>query len=69
MYKKSRLKAHDFNRGMKGGVARHPLLGMVEQPICWIIERMSGTNPTGSGFIPVYVMILGSSGEPISPTG
>jgi hypothetical protein len=26
---KSRLKAHGFNRGMKGGVARHPLLGMV----------------------------------------
>jgi hypothetical protein len=28
-YRKSRLKAHGFNRGMKGGVARHPLLGMV----------------------------------------
>jgi DNA repair photolyase len=26
---KSRLKAHGFNRGMKGGVARHPLLGVV----------------------------------------
>jgi hypothetical protein len=29
IYRKSRLKAHGFNRGMKGGVARHPLLGMV----------------------------------------
>jgi hypothetical protein len=28
-YRKSRLKAHGFNHGMKGGVARHPLLGMV----------------------------------------
>jgi putative transposase len=28
-YRKSRLKAHGFNRGMKGGVARHLLLGMV----------------------------------------
>jgi hypothetical protein len=26
---KSRLKAHGFNRVMKGGVARHPLLGMI----------------------------------------
>jgi hypothetical protein len=25
-YRKSRLKAHGFNRGMKGGVARCPLL-------------------------------------------
>jgi hypothetical protein len=29
IYRKSRLKAHGFNRGMKGGVARHPLLGMI----------------------------------------
>jgi hypothetical protein len=26
---KKRLKAQGFNRGMNGGVARHPLLGMV----------------------------------------
>jgi hypothetical protein len=26
-YRKSCLKAHGFNRGMKGGVARHPLFG------------------------------------------
>jgi hypothetical protein len=28
-YKKSRLQAHSFNRGMKGSVAQHPFLGMV----------------------------------------
>jgi hypothetical protein len=28
-YRKNRLKAHGFNRGIKGGVARHHLLGMV----------------------------------------
>jgi hypothetical protein len=32
------------------------LLAEIEQPICWIIERMSGAHPTGSGFVPVDVM-------------
>jgi hypothetical protein len=30
---------------------------------------MSGAHPTGSGFVPVDVMVRGSSGESISPTG
>jgi hypothetical protein len=30
---------------------------------------MSSAHPTGSGFVPVDVMVWGSSGEPISPTG
>jgi hypothetical protein len=65
-YRKNRLKTHGFNRRM---VARHPLLGMVRATNLLYIERMSGAHPTGSGDIPRYVMVRGSSGEPISPTG